>query len=68
MFWDGTDNQAKFRDFIHKSERLDLKMQILSVDFQKPWWTIILKQKNIALFIAHFLVFSAPYFQFYLDT
>lgn len=50
MFWDNPKNQDQFYNFVDKTEKLESKMKILPVDFQKPWWDIILRQKNLALF------------------
>ena len=50
MFWDNPKNQDQFYNFVDRAEKLESKMQILPVDFQKPWWDIIFRQKNLALF------------------
>jgi len=50
MFWNNPKNQDRFYNFISKTEKLESKMQILPVDFQKPWWDIIVRQKKLALF------------------
>jgi ABC-type multidrug transport system fused ATPase/permease subunit len=50
MFWDQIKNQNKYYDFVDRIEELENKMEILPINFQKPWWDIILRQKNIPLF------------------
>ena len=50
MFWNNSKYQEKFYNFVDSTEKLETKMRILPVDFQKPWWDIILRQKSLALF------------------
>ena len=50
MFWDNLKNQDAFYNFVDRIEDLENKMVILPVDFQKPWWDLILRQKMAPLF------------------
>ena len=50
MFWDNPKNQDRFYNFVDRIEELENKMKILPVDFEKPWWDIILRQKKTVFF------------------
>ena len=45
MFYNNPKTQEKIYNFVEKAEKLESKMQILPVDFDKPWWDIIWRQK-----------------------
>jgi len=51
MFWDNPKNQDKFYNFVDKTENFEKRMKLLPVDFEKPWWDIILRQKAILIFV-----------------
>jgi ABC-type multidrug transport system fused ATPase/permease subunit len=51
MFWDNPQYQAKFYNFVDKTEKFDTRMKLLPVDFEKPWWDVVLRQKIIASFV-----------------
>jgi len=51
MFWDNPKIQSKVYNYINRVEKLDKKMQILTVDFDKSWWDIILQQKAMLIFM-----------------
>lgn len=38
-------------DFVSRQEKYDKKMKILPVDFQKPWWQILVDQKKLVLIV-----------------
>jgi len=50
MFWNNTNNQDKFYNFVDKQERFKQRVKIIPVDFEKPWWNIILQQKRLISF------------------
>lgn len=53
MFYKNPKTQEKIYNFVDKTEKLDTKIKILPVDFNKPWWDVILQQKTaLALMLA----------------
>lgn len=51
MFYNNPKFQEKFYNFVDRTEKFDKRMKLLPVDFKKPWWDIIFRQKKIALLV-----------------
>ena len=58
MFYNNPKFQEKIYNFIEKTEKLDTKMKILPVDFNKPWWDVILQQKTAMILMLATEIFG----------
>jgi len=45
VFWDNPTFQKKYFEFFYKLLKFDKVVKILDINFQKPWWDIIWRQK-----------------------
>jgi ABC-type multidrug transport system fused ATPase/permease subunit len=52
MFYKDEKFKQKLYNLVHDMEGYNKKMKLLSVDFNKPWWDIILKQKGLGIFVT----------------
>ena len=58
MFWNNPKNQEKIYKFVNDTEKLESKIQILPVNFEKPWWDLILKQKRALILMLSSEIFG----------
>ena len=52
MFYNNPKYQEKFYNFVDRTENFEKKMMLLPVDFQKPWWDVIWREKKTAFIVA----------------
>ncbi len=49
MFWNDKKTQSAIFNFLIKNMKYDQHMNLIQIDFQKPWWDLFLKQKGLVL-------------------
>jgi ABC-type multidrug transport system fused ATPase/permease subunit len=52
MFWNNEKFGNNLYNFVDKIEKYESQMKLLPVDFQKPWWDIIRRQKWTLFLVA----------------
>jgi len=52
MFWHNPQWLESTRNFFVNSHNYDKNVKVLDVDFNKPWWHILIKQKGLILILV----------------